>query len=648
MTGPKNVRKAKPDARVLEAGLRTPLGLQQESLDGGSAVETQAFIAERAVKPTSDEVHSNDSNLGDRATAVASTKRRSSPPQDDNQPTKRLRYNSSSPSPEARPITSTDFKLTSLPPTDSDALDIESPNLSAKGKASNSERKPITMDPTFKKSLDDLLKKPFSKDELLFDEVLRSTEGYANTDLQGLSKDEALERLLNAVKNGEYVIKGLRIEDLPKNWRGGQDTTMKMFKAAVRSRAVGISNLYRPDGVADIPEQVYERPRKWPHSADDEANIPEFDGPPHKQRYSPDSKASIPELNEPPLTQLTTQKGSSKIDPRDLIAAFAFEPPTETFTTEEHTIFVREFQRHYSDNAKKSNPKDFGRIARALPGRTPEDCVHHYYATKWNGQYKEHKVRRLKLSFRNIPTNMQKASPRLPTPEPVLNRTSSRRMTSSGTDTAMPATLMTDTAADILTPPLKKLTLNPSTAGSKSRREPKTIRTHSHWKAAAPGATISTDRSLLTKGFPEPDRLTITLFDIRSRTVKTFTYKVPAAEMDWNDGTAISAINAWTATTWLKCTGEKIRTVPPAYEKVEKDWIVELYRREPSIPFSALTKRFNVQFAGQTIAGCDEPRSARTESSLWHCVVNRRLKEEAKRLNGGDEMATGADEIMAD
>ncbi|KAK5019365.1 hypothetical protein LTR16_000199 [Cryomyces antarcticus] len=643
MTRPKNVRKAKPNTRVLEAGLRTPLGLQQESLN-----ETQAFVAKRAVKPTSNEAHSNDSNPEDRATAVAGTKRRSSLLQDDSQPTKRLRYNSRSPSPEARSITSTSSKLTSVPPMGSDAMDIDSPNLSAKDEASDSERKPITMDPTFKKSLDDLLKKPFSNDELLFDEVLRSTEGCANTNLQGLSKDEALERLLNAVKNGEYVIKDLRIEDLPKNWRKGQDTTMKMFKAALRSRAAGISNLYRPDGAADIPEQVYERPRKRPHSADDEANVPEFDGPLHKQRYSPDGDASIPELNKPPRMQLITQKGSNEVDPRKLTAAFAFKPPTDTFTTEEHAIFVREFQRHFSDDAKKGNPKDFGRIARALPGRTPEDCVYHYYATKWNGQYKEHKVRRLTLSFHNIPTNMQKASPRLPTPEPVLNCTSSKPMSSSGTDTAIPATLMADIAADILTPPMRNLNLNPSTAGSKSRREPKTTRTHSRWTAAAPGATISTDRSLLIKGFPEPDRLTITLFDIRSSTVKTFTYKVPAAEVNWNDGTAISAINTWTATTWLKCTGEKIRTVPPAYEKVEKDWIVELYRREPSISFSALTKRFNAQFAGQMLTGYKVPRSARTESSLWHFVVNRRLKEEAKRLNGGDEMATGEDDIMAD
>lgn len=61
------------------------------------------------------------------------------------------------------------------------------------------------------------------------------------------------------------------------------------------------------------------------------------------------------------------------------IIVFDFEPPQDDFTEEEHKTLLKNYLVH---------PKIWGKLAKFLPGRTYKDCINHYYATKWNKEYK--------------------------------------------------------------------------------------------------------------------------------------------------------------------------------------------------------------------------------------------------------------------
>nr|POE76150.1 hypothetical protein CFP56_59630 [Quercus suber] len=67
-------------------------------------------------------------------------------------------------------------------------------------------------------------------------------------------------------------------------------------------------------------------------------------------------------------------------DPDSLPMVFSYLPPDDTFTDNERQIFVAAF---------KETPKKWGEIASLLPGRTYRDCIHHYYANKWDNRFKD-------------------------------------------------------------------------------------------------------------------------------------------------------------------------------------------------------------------------------------------------------------------
>ena len=75
-------------------------------------------------------------------------------------------------------------------------------------------------------------------------------------------------------------------------------------------------------------------------------------------------------------------------DPETLTQVFAYEPPVDNFSEEEQKLFVAAF---------KETPKKWGEIASLLgPHRTYKDCIHHYYATKWDGRFRDNRARKLK------------------------------------------------------------------------------------------------------------------------------------------------------------------------------------------------------------------------------------------------------------
>lgn len=75
---------------------------------------------------------------------------------------------------------------------------------------------------------------------------------------------------------------------------------------------------------------------------------------------------------------------SGLVDADDTVIDFELDPLKDDFTQEEHGIMLQN---------NKEYPKKWGKIAQALPGRTYKDCINHYYATKWDGVYKEKKGR---------------------------------------------------------------------------------------------------------------------------------------------------------------------------------------------------------------------------------------------------------------
>lgn len=89
-------------------------------------------------------------------------------------------------------------------------------------------------------------------------------------------------------------------------------------------------------------------------------------------------------------------------EPGKGILTFSYEPPEDDFTPDEHKLLV---------TAYLQTPKDWGEIARALPGRNFRECINHYYATKWNGEYKPPTGRRKAKRRAGIPKGRKTAIP---------------------------------------------------------------------------------------------------------------------------------------------------------------------------------------------------------------------------------------------
>ncbi|KAK5111202.1 hypothetical protein LTR62_005230 [Meristemomyces frigidus] len=73
--------------------------------------------------------------------------------------------------------------------------------------------------------------------------------------------------------------------------------------------------------------------------------------------------------------------------PKSLTLVFSYEPQPDTFTENEQQIFIAAF---------KETPKKWGEIASLLPGRESKDCIHHYYANKWDGRFRDNRTKKLK------------------------------------------------------------------------------------------------------------------------------------------------------------------------------------------------------------------------------------------------------------
>lgn len=88
-----------------------------------------------------------------------------------------------------------------------------------------------------------------------------------------------------------------------------------------------------------------------------------------------DREAVIPDMLEPDEEKACVYKDfNNSVDPGDAMQVFGFRPPRDGFSPAEHKAFVAAFSK---------TPKKWGTIAEALPGRNFQDCIIHYYFTKW-------------------------------------------------------------------------------------------------------------------------------------------------------------------------------------------------------------------------------------------------------------------------
>ena len=95
-------------------------------------------------------------------------------------------------------------------------------------------------------------------------------------------------------------------------------------------------------------------------------------------------EAPIPPMLDQFEQNRTVFKDTNNLrNPADLTSTYGFVPPKDTFTQEEHEILVHSYHQF---------PKKWGRIAEELkPRRSYKECINHYYATKWNGEYKDNR-----------------------------------------------------------------------------------------------------------------------------------------------------------------------------------------------------------------------------------------------------------------
>lgn len=94
-----------------------------------------------------------------------------------------------------------------------------------------------------------------------------------------------------------------------------------------------------------------------------------------------DQEAVVPPMMKPSDAELLRFDDTNKLIPPELaLDIFAYVPPEDDFTDEEQLAFIQAYCQ---------TPKKWGKIAEALPGRTYQECITHYYLTKAEAKYKD-------------------------------------------------------------------------------------------------------------------------------------------------------------------------------------------------------------------------------------------------------------------
>lgn len=107
---------------------------------------------------------------------------------------------------------------------------------------------------------------------------------------------------------------------------------------------------------------------------------------PRRALADPEKEADVPlELNESEAQRRRYIDTNFQREPGQGIFVFHYEPPEDDFTEEEHRVMVQNYRDQFA--------KKWGKLAEILykevgTERTYKDCINHYYATKWQREYK--------------------------------------------------------------------------------------------------------------------------------------------------------------------------------------------------------------------------------------------------------------------
>ncbi|KAI9825247.1 MAG: hypothetical protein M1832_001281 [Thelocarpon impressellum] len=100
-----------------------------------------------------------------------------------------------------------------------------------------------------------------------------------------------------------------------------------------------------------------------------------------KARVDTEKEAIVPDMLDEPQRDASVFRDSNQLlDGHQALSVFRFVHPPVDFDEEEQRIFTENFLLY---------PKKWGKIAEAIPNRSYQECIEHYYQTKHIAKYKQ-------------------------------------------------------------------------------------------------------------------------------------------------------------------------------------------------------------------------------------------------------------------
>ena len=121
------------------------------------------------------------------------------------------------------------------------------------------------------------------------------------------------------------------------------------------------------------------------------------------------------------------------IKPEAVLEVFSFVQSEDDFTAEEHKVFTEEYLQ---------NPKKWGKIAEAIPGRDYQDCVLHYYLTKKEANYKGQLAKKMSKKGTRKPRQTVQKGPRS---NALMSNMGGRNQMLNNAEADLPQAPVTDT-----------------------------------------------------------------------------------------------------------------------------------------------------------------------------------------------------------
>lgn len=200
----------------------------------------------------------------------------------------------------------------------------------------------------------------------------------------------------------------LSIQELDRD-RGHDDQETTQYEPALKATTPDV-NSASVAGFLDIPHTTGRRgyTSRFPTELDIEQVLKESLKTAEEERmgkkdkepkilWDPEREATVPSLLSPYEIQRRRFIDTNfQREPGQGVLVYHYEPPEDDFTEAEHKVMVQHYRDQYA--------KKWGKLAEIIhkevgTSRTYKDTINHYYATKWNKEFK-HKTRRRGVGVR--------------------------------------------------------------------------------------------------------------------------------------------------------------------------------------------------------------------------------------------------------